>query len=343
MYAICTILKFEHDYINQFIEHHLNIGFDSFYIIIDNLDFKQAEYINVIHDKFFKYIKLFNLDKSFDEQLYINLKINKCSTHSYWIKYFNQIVLPEVKEDWLLMIGGDSFLYLDGKNINEYMNNILTVNNNIFQVAFPWLAGYNLDNKPIDNFCNEINKLHFQYHNHTYGMGKVSNIEYLDESSHYFVPKTREQIIYIPENIILNMGKQINAFDIFKNNKFNINENSNVFALHVQLRNYDEIIIKDLYSWNMCNDDRRSLLNSLLTQNNTSNFISNTKAFRLNYILNNSCTKIKEKQLNVANNNFINLNKYNKTVIMELLKSINIKYEQYELFINTLIASRYNK
>ena len=37
-FAIFTLVKFEHDFINQFIEHHLKLDINHFYIVIDNIN-----------------------------------------------------------------------------------------------------------------------------------------------------------------------------------------------------------------------------------------------------------------------------------------------------------------
>ena len=35
--AIITLVKYEHDFINQWLEYHLKIGFSHFYLIIDKI------------------------------------------------------------------------------------------------------------------------------------------------------------------------------------------------------------------------------------------------------------------------------------------------------------------
>ena len=139
------------DYINQFIEHHLNIGFNFFYIIVDNLDFEQIDYKNIISSKYHQNIKLYNMDKNFNFKYYQELINNNGNTHNYWINYFNNVVLKDVTEDWLLIEGCDSFLYLNGLNINNFINNVLKINKNTFQIAFPWLSAYNLENLELTN------------------------------------------------------------------------------------------------------------------------------------------------------------------------------------------------
>jgi hypothetical protein len=334
-FAIGTILKHEHDYINQFIEHHLNLGFDFFYIIIDNLDYEQINYESVIKTDYKKYIKLYNLDKNFDYEYYNNIKKQNLNPHQYWINYFNQIVLPDIKENWILMIGGDSFLYLNDLKIETYVNNVLNKYDNIFQFAFPWLAGYNLDDLEILDFCGDVNKLYFQNHNHTYGMALVSNIEKLHLSSHLFVPKNEEQIIYIPNDIIFKTDKNVTPYDIFIKNPFDINNLSkhNIFALHVQLRNYDEIIIKDYFSWNLNHNNDN--LKKLILEDTYNDHISKTCAWRLHYILNNCCKKINKLDMNIKNN-CLNTNIYTKNKVMEIMNLINVSQEQYDKFLNNL-------
>ncbi len=332
-FAIGTIIKNEHDYINQFIEHHLNMGFTFFYIIVDNLTYQQDNYKKIININFLKYVKLYDLNKNYNLNLYEQLKKNNSNTHIYWINYFNSIVLQEIKEDWILMIGMDSFLYLNGNTINDYMKDI---NDDIFQIAFPWLAGYNLYNYKINNFVQEINKLYFQNHNHTYGMGKTKNIKKLHESSHFFIPKTEQQIIYIPNDIYFKTSDIITPYDIFNKNKFNINNITMIFALHVQLRSYDEIIVKDLYSWNFVNDDKLNLLKNLITNDEINNFTKNTHGLRLYYILNNNCIKINDITLNIKKNDSLNTTCYNDNLINKVLEKINICRESYQSFLEKI-------
>lgn len=233
------------------------------------------------------------MNKNYDIDFYEKLIKYNSNTHDFWIKYFNNIVLKNIKEDWIFMIGCDSFLYLNGQTIDEYINDILKINENIFQIAFPWLAGYNLDNLELKDYCKDINKLYFQNHNHTYGMAKVSEIEKIHSSSHYFIPKSTQQIIYLPDNIVYEKNNNILPYDIFNINKFNIDNmnNNNIYALHVQLRNFDEILIKDYFSWSLKTQDKKNNLKKLILEKNYGEFIKNTYGLRLNYILNNNCKK----------------------------------------------------
>ena len=56
-FAIATIVKNEHDYLNQFIEYHLKLGFTFFYIMIDDISYKQDSYDSYINDEYKQYIK----------------------------------------------------------------------------------------------------------------------------------------------------------------------------------------------------------------------------------------------------------------------------------------------
>ena len=43
--SIFSMIKFEHDFINQWIEYHLEIGFSHFYLLIDNI-FEEQNMLN---------------------------------------------------------------------------------------------------------------------------------------------------------------------------------------------------------------------------------------------------------------------------------------------------------
>ena len=44
-FSVLTTVLLEHNYINYFVEYHINLGFDKIYILIDNSTTLQDEYI----------------------------------------------------------------------------------------------------------------------------------------------------------------------------------------------------------------------------------------------------------------------------------------------------------
>ncbi len=58
--GIITMAKHEHDFINPWIEYHYKLGFNHFYILVDNIGYKQSEYI--IDEKYKKNVSLIYVD-----------------------------------------------------------------------------------------------------------------------------------------------------------------------------------------------------------------------------------------------------------------------------------------
>ena len=151
--------------------------------------------------------------------------------------------------------------------------------------------------------------------------------------------------MYLQDNIIYETNNNITACDIFNRNKFDFNDitKNNIFSLHIQLRTFDEIIIKDYYSWNLESENTKYNLKKLILDKNYSNFINNTHGLRLNYIINNSCKKIDNINLNIKEKNSLNTNKFNKIIINKLLDTLNISLDEYNNFINILYEKIKNK
>ena len=279
-YGITTILKNEHDYINEFIGYHVQIGFTFFYILVDNICYEQDSYVNYIHPEYIKYVQFFYVDKSFNENICATLINNGSNTHQYWINYFNTCVLPIIKTevDWVAVIGCDSFLKLEHNNIHNFIidNNIT---NDITQIAFPWMPVFNFDGNNYDLLTPNLNKMYyFPQCDHTYTMGNTSKIKNLIGSSHCFSSCDATQKIFICDDIIKVYPENVNIYDIFKYSSFK--KTLKNFAIHIKLRNYDEMIIKDFFSWknmDLVNEDFKNLI----INNETNNFTKNKQTNRL--------------------------------------------------------------
>ena len=82
--GIITMAKYEHDFINPWIEYHSNIGFNHFYILVDNINYKQLDYI--IDSKYINNVSLIyvdndDLNKYFTKDI-INSELHKgCYLH----------------------------------------------------------------------------------------------------------------------------------------------------------------------------------------------------------------------------------------------------------------------
>ena len=251
-YALFTVIKFEHSYINQFIEHHLNVGFNFFYILVDNLNEEQIDYGNVIDNQFKKYVKLYIMTEHFDIDKYNKILNNTFSHHDYMILYFNEIILKDIKEHWIFVLGCDSFLYLNGNKIEDFITKFDINKNEVFQILFPMFLLFNLNNNSYTDLCHTFKNYYTIASSYMYSMARVNNIDKLHGSSHYFNSKTENQTIYFPDNRIINTSNSEIEMDkmntLLLYSMFNIfnKEHTNYFSFHFYFRCYDELIIKDL-------------------------------------------------------------------------------------------------
>jgi len=100
--AVCCIAKWEDDYIDEFVEHHLKLGFDKIIIYDNNDDF--------------------SLCKRYRES-------DKIITIPYKKKKFAQIkayhdcmIRFRYKYDWIAIIDVDEFLFIDCPNIKDFLS-----------------------------------------------------------------------------------------------------------------------------------------------------------------------------------------------------------------------------
>jgi hypothetical protein len=115
-FAIYTSVKYEHDYINQFIEHHLNLGISHIYIIVDNVNDTQIDYDHIINNIFCDNVTLYYVNASMRQN-------NHETIHNQLTNFFNNTILNDIKEDWVITIGVDSFIYLNGFNKQRHLSN----------------------------------------------------------------------------------------------------------------------------------------------------------------------------------------------------------------------------
>ena len=366
-FAIFSFLKYEHSYINQFIEHHLNLGFTYFYLIVDNLDKNniQEDYNLVIKDEFKEYVKLYDVR---------NRLVKNGDIHSNLITYFNKIILPEIKEDWVLTIGCDSFIYLDGMAINDYIKKINETD--ISQILFPHFFCLNLHDKDVGNLINNTGNMCTTLDAILCcTLGRVNNIKQLYTNSHWFISKTNKQKIYFsnltnsqrPKEEKYIITDNINLHELFNNvGIINILDKncSKFFIIHFFLRCIDEVLIKDLLYWgdsSVVAIKKVKIRNLILTlKNNDYNgdfvkkwqgemgainsrikILYSYKTTDLSFI--NDIDELEKHNYNVdvLENKKIKITslneyKYNTILIKNILKELNITNEQYVSFKNIL-------
>jgi len=314
--CVLSLIKNEHDFVNPWIEYYLTLGVNHFYLIIDNSTFTQEPYI--INDSFKDKVTFFYVEKEKEKEVnssgFIHLKINN------FIKY--------VKEDWIFLAPPDQYYYNNGKTIVELVN---SVRKDCGQVAIPWKFVLNLDDVNYDNFMENINEYKFIAHTHTSPLARTKDIDYLSSDSHYFKLKNNNIILLEDEYFNFSEG---NSFTIFnrlykKHIKYsNISQFKNGFHLHFHIRNIDEIIVKDFFSWNAFNNLDKSI-NIFRNLINFSEYKCNIygESNRLSLLFNhakNCDFNLKLPKLKCKNKN----NLYNKYIKI-LLDKANLTDEDY--------------
>jgi len=107
--AICTIAKLENNYIAEWVNYHLSLGFTNIYIY-DNNDIDTENISDIIHNK---HVTIINVQG-------IHKKENQ--TIQYW-SYTNCYLTYGYLYDYMLFIDCDEFLILENdKNVNTFLS-----------------------------------------------------------------------------------------------------------------------------------------------------------------------------------------------------------------------------
>ncbi|MFC1852294.1 glycosyltransferase family 2 protein [candidate division CSSED10-310 bacterium] len=128
--AIVCIARNETPFTAEWLEYHFKIGIDRVYYISTDSDFTQVKAF-FEGSKFRSRVELLHFD----------------SFNPGWQMRCYDTYFPLVKEDWVLVIDIDEFLYLNSfSNIREFLK---TVDKNVGQIQFPWL------NVMSNDYCHE--------------------------------------------------------------------------------------------------------------------------------------------------------------------------------------------
>jgi len=290
-FAIMIPIFNEYDYINFFIEYHKNLGFDKFYILIDDSSEIQADYI--IKDNLIPYLEFFRLTDIYSKSDINNILFN-ANHKSKLVHTALQYIFSKINEDYVITLGADSFLYLNELTIQDFLfkNNI---SSDITQIFFNWI---NIFNKNFDNEYNLLNELNnekytYSFSNHFFTLCQKKYIENLDITSHFY--KCKKNIKNIcwcnNETFVLDNNNVFNDIVNLKNNNF-IPEYGCV--IHFIFRNIKDIFIKSYYSWNNNKDNISKIINNLIKNNDHPKKILGT-GFRLDFL---DYLKSKNKKLN---------------------------------------------
>jgi len=118
--AILCIARNELPFTEEWLEYHFGLGFDRVYYVSTDPDFNQiAEFFD--DSKWRTGIELLHFHRF---------------EHGWQIACYNQ-ALPLIKEDWVLVLDLDEFVYLPSfSTIREYLQSL---GDDVAQIQFPWL------------------------------------------------------------------------------------------------------------------------------------------------------------------------------------------------------------
>ncbi len=125
-FAILTSVLHEHAYINAFLSHYRNLGFDAFYLLCDKF---QPSYEPFIDSELRPLVRLIPMDYSIHH-------LSKISFDALQIQQYRRAIRNYIREEWILLCDVDEFLYLPCGNIQEFMKPLPT---DVSQVSFPWM------------------------------------------------------------------------------------------------------------------------------------------------------------------------------------------------------------
>jgi len=320
--SIITLVKYEHDFINQWIEYHYKLGFGHFYIIIDNIVEEQPDY--EIDHTFKDNVTLIkcNQDTIIKKFGYTVQEFN--NKHGYrHISYFlHELLNTEIiynniiKEDWVTAVGLDQFIYLNGETIQHYLSNI---HETCTQIFFPWsISAYNNQDMPYDNLMKNIHTYNCSYNKttgHSNAMIRVSDLQAISSNSHSFISKNIYQKIYIIDEYYTAPKEILDIFSYFRIAEEKMNKldlySLKMSSFHIMLRNIDEIIIKNCLFWNMDNNNFNTLINDVQNKiYNLNTAINRQKLLVVNHdkTVNNYLCNLQIPDLNYLNTN----NQYKK-------------------------------
>ena len=333
--SIITMFKNEHDFINQWLEYHLKIGFSHFYILVDNIHVEQPEYN--IEDTFKSNVTFINITKdtlkkhNFIDNLHHSVYLHTSLTCE---KIHKEII----KEECVAAIGLDQFIYLKDINITTFLESI---DKECTQIIIPWsICSNNSKDLPYDNLMANVSQYSYEYNTssgHSNGFIRTNNVRHLFGDSHSFVSKSSKQQIHICDEYFTK-DDTLDTWEIFgivhqKMNKIAFYD-LKISSFHFFLRNLDEVIVKTYCSWNY-NTSLHVLVECI--KNNSVELELINQLSRMKYV------KKQQTEYNLTNLNIPNITSnagnYCNDLIVNMLKEYNITKEQYCEWKNNILIN----
>lgn len=313
--CVYTRAFFEDEYLDYFIKHYLNLGFDK--IIILKTD-KEIFYLN---DEYTNFVDIFYVDNHADQTLQLN-----------------QDLLKQSEYDWVLSVDLDEYLLLTSKykTIKDYLQEKLNNNNLINCFYFRWAMIEKYDNCENNVFTDILKTYKIFQNNHIKSMFKISDLINIS-TSHYSI--MNNSIIHFENFIYKNPYSTHKIYD-------DSYEETIIIHIHTRSINdliyksfstlFDEkkIISKEAFVQFINNYDGSIITNQLLNEFN--NYIGEKAKLPFTHISN-----VINNKLAINNFNFdkyifsIKTNNSNK-MITTFLEKNNINKDNYFFFINNL-------
>jgi hypothetical protein len=208
--VVITRAKNEHGYLNVFINHYLNLGFDLIYIFIE----KDQKY-----------------EKTYPKTLFIKHDYKGDNVVPFM---FKKVKIKKKKINWVLHVDIDEFLFLkDNIKIYDYLKKFNK--KSIGQFIFKWAMLENFRSINTENdFQNILNQSKLYFNNHYKSIVKLAYIKCSD-GPHQVKSKKDTYL----DNIKIENEKLKGYCD--ENNNY-----SNAILIHYHTRNLENLFVKAL-------------------------------------------------------------------------------------------------
>jgi hypothetical protein len=244
-FAIVSYLMHEHDYVDNFVSYHARLGFHRFFFLVDNIDGSRQQ----------PYVIDAQLAACVDLTVVVAADIVGMQSHPLpRSRELNVLVnaklLPRITEDWVLAIGIDSFLWLDGLSLNEHFRKYPQIKaRDCSEIFFPWIIATNVYDANLPDPLHRSDCLALSVpHSHASPMARRDRITGLADHSHQFEMKALTVNMFSCGVVTENMPAGLHVLEIFKIVLKSYDPNKGAL-IHMVLRNYDEVALKGFFSW----------------------------------------------------------------------------------------------
>lgn len=331
-FAIVTSLYLEHNYINFFIEYHLALGFNKFYVMIDDSTGPEDEYI--IFDELKPYVNLIKYSDLYDKEYTKNWLENMWHKMELVHRVIINNIYPMVTEDYVMLLGCDSFLFLDNLTVKEYFikNNIT---DDIAQIFFRWKDVRNFSFTSNYNLFENMNTNDMEIFDgdQYYTMAKRSLVLRPSDNSHHYFMLNDGKGFY--ENKIINVTAGIGEEKYYEIRPHIINnEPFNTGVLHVTQRDFQNAVTKGVMFWEKTKNwdeiykKTSHLIKNMIQPGRWCHRYCNTSYLKFDF---------RPSQNNIENY------KYSETIFNEIIKNCDVTREEVYNWVSNCVKLDFNK